>query len=160
MGSDEGEGSQVPLSGAQGINREAGTVSPTLSICGNKIAPAEAESFKFLGMPVQVFINNDTARSSLVDTLHHFISAIDHSPVTRQQKLHLFKHGVCPRLQWPLLVEDFALSWPERQLQPLATKALKKWSGLATSSNTSILFQPAKKSGLALPSIVGLFKSL
>ena len=37
-------------------------------------------------MPVRVFIN-DTARSSLVDTLHHFLSAIDHSPVTWQQKL-------------------------------------------------------------------------
>ena len=135
-------------------------VSPNLSICGDKIPPAEADSFKFLGMPVRVFINNDTARSSLVDTLHHFLSAIDHSPVTWQQKLRLFKYGVYPRLQWPLLVEDFPLSWLEHQLQPLATKALKKWSGLAKSSNTSILFLPAKKGGLALPSLVGLFKRL
>ena len=123
-------------------------VYPNLSICGDKIPPAEADSF------------NNTARSSLVDTLHHFLSAIDHSPVTQQQKLRLFKYGVCPRLQWPLLVEDFPLSWLERQLQPLATKALKKWSGLAKSSNTSILFLPAKKGGLALPSLVGLFKRL
>ena len=59
-----------------------------------------------------------------------------------------------------LLVEVFPLTWLERELQPLATKALKKWAGLATSSNTSILFLPAKKVGLSLPSLVGLYKRL
>ena len=39
-------------------------------------------------------------------------------------------------------------------------QALKKWAGLATSSNTSILFLPAKKGGLALPSLVRLYKRL
>ena len=102
-------------------------------------------------------------RHSQILSLRHstrFVSAIDDTPISRQQKLHLFKYGVCPRLSWPLLVEDFPLTWLERELQPLATKALKKWAGLATSSNTSILFLPAKKGGLALPSLVGLYKRL
>ena len=43
---------------------------------------------------------------------------------------------------------------------PLATKALKKWAGLARSSNTSILFHPAKRGGLALPSLVRLYKNM
>ena len=102
-------------------------------------------------------------RHSQILSLRHstrFVSAIDDTPISRQQKLHLFKYGVCPRLSWPLLVEDFPLTWLEKELQPLATKALKKWAGLATSSNTSILFLPAKKGGLALPSLVGLYKRL
>ena len=47
-----------------------------------------------------------------------------------------------------------------RELQPLATKALKKWAGLVRSSNTSILFLPMKRGGLALPSLVSLYKRL
>ena len=39
-------------------------------------------------------------------------------------------------------------------------KALKKWAGVARSSNTSILFLPAKNSGLALPSLVRLYKNM
>ena len=135
-------------------------LTPSLCINGEKIPPAEPESFKFLGMPVRVYTNNDMARSSLLDTLHRYLAAIDDTPLTRQQKLRLFKFGVCPRLSWPLLVEVFPISWLERELQPLATRALKKWSGLTSSSNTSILFLPAKKGGLALPSLVSLYKKL
>ena len=86
--------------------------------------------------------------------------AIDATPLTRQQKLRLFRYGVCPRMSWPLTVEDLPISWLERELQPLATKALKKWAGLARSSNTSILILPAKRGGLALPSLVDLYKKM
>lgn len=55
-------------------------------------------------------------------------------------------------------MEDFPVTWLEHELQPLATKSLKKWAGLARSSNTSILYLPAKRGGLALPSLVSLYK--
>ena len=63
---------------------------------------------------------------------------IDTSLVTRQQKLRLYKQGVCPRLSWALLVDEFSITWLERDLQPLATRFLKKWTGLTRSANTSI----------------------
>ena len=85
---------------------------------------------------------------------------IDATPLTRHQKLHLFRYGVCPRLSWPLTVEDLPITWLQRELQPLATKTLKKWTGMAGSSNTSILFLPAKRGGLALPSLVSLYKTM
>ena len=132
-------------------------ICPSLTISGDTIPAAEDDAFKFLGMPVR---NNTTARSSLQGTLQSMLNAIDETPLTRQQKLRLFKHGVCPRLSWPLLVEVFPISWLERELQPLATKALKKWVGLARPSNTLILFLPTKKGGLALPSLVMLFKKM
>ena len=58
------------------------------------------------------------------------------------------------------MIEELPISWLERELQPMATRALKKWSGLASSSNTSILFRPAKRGGLALPSLVTLYKRM
>ena len=133
-------------------------VCPGLSIGGESIPPVKDDTFKFLGMPVRVCKNNDTAKASLQENLQRMLTLIDEAPLTRQQKLRLFKHGVCPRLSWSLLVEDLSITWLERELQPLATKALKRWAGLARSSNTSILFLPEKRGGLALPSLVSLYK--
>ena len=152
---------KVPKCRSMAIQASAGKrVSPTLTISGREIPPAEDRVFKFLGMPVRVHSSNDDARSSLRGSLQQMLTAIDKTPLTRQQKLRLFKFGVCPRLSWPLLVEDFPITWLERDLQPLATKALKEWAGLARHSNTSILFLPAKRGGLALPSLVREHKKL
>ena len=152
---------KVPKCRSMVIQASSGKrVCPTLSISGERIPPAEEETFKFLGMPVRIYSSNESARSSLQSTLQQMLTAIDETPLTRQQKLRLFKQGVCPRLSWPLLIEDFPITWLERELQPLATKALKKWAGLTRSSNTSILFLPAKKSGLALPSLISQYKKL
>ena len=136
-------------------------VCSKLSIGGETIASAEEnDSFKFLGMQVRIYKNNDTARVSLQQQLQRMLSAIDGVPLSRQQKLRLFRYGVCPRLSWSLLIEEFSITWLERELQPLATKALKRWAGLTRSSNTSILFLPAKRGGLALPSLVSLYKRM
>ena len=136
-------------------------MTTNLSIGGQTIPPVEDDdAFKFLGMPVRVYRNNEVARLSIQDNLHRMLGAIDTTPLTRQQKLRLFRYGVCPRMSWPLTVEDLPISWLERELQPLATKALKKLAGLARSSNTSILFLPAKRGGLALPSLVDLYKKM
>ena len=135
-------------------------VIPTLTINGDRIPTSEDGEFKFLGMPVRLHSSNDEARSALKGSLQRMLSAIDESPLTRQQKLRLYKHGVCPRLSWPLLVEEFPITWLEQDLQPLATSALKRWSGLAKFSNTSILFLPVKKGGLALPNLVFEHKKL
>lgn len=133
-------------------------VTPRLSIAGQTIPAVEDDTFKFLGMPVRVAKNNRVARSVIKDDLLRMLSAIDSAPLTRQQKLRLYRFGVCPRLSWPLSVEVLPISWVERDLQPLATKSLKRWAGLARSSNTSILYLPAKRGGLALPSLVSLYK--
>ena len=152
---------KVPKCRSMAIQASTGKrVSPTLSISGRVIPPAEDGAFKFLGMLVRVHSSNDDARSALRGSLLQMLTAIDKTPLTRQQKLRLFKQGVCPRLSWPLLVEDFPVTWLERVLQPLATKALKEWAGLARHSNTSILFLPAKRGGLALPSLVRQHKKL
>ena len=127
-------------------------VSPDVSIGGESIPPVEDDSFKFPGMPVHL---NDTAKTSLQQNLQWMLGLIDEAPLTHQQKLRLFKQGVCLRLSWSLLGEDLPITWLERELQPLATKALKRWTGLA---NTSILFLPAKRGGQALLSLVSLYK--
>ena len=86
------------------------------------------------------------------------LKGVDGSPVTRHQKLRLYKLGIFPRLSWALTVEEFPTTWLEHCLQPLVTSYLKRWAGLARSANTSILFLPAKRGGLALPSLTTIHK--
>ena len=52
---------QVRIPGHPGVER--GKIFPGLTISGQTIPPAEVDSFKFLGMPVRVNNNNDSARS-------------------------------------------------------------------------------------------------
>ena len=66
----------------------------------------------------------------------------------------LYKLGICPRLSWTLMVEEFPLTWLERCLQLLAIRFLKKWVGLAQPSNS--VFLPKKRGGPALPLQVSL----
>ena len=152
---------KVPKCCSMAIQASTGKrVSPILTISGRVIPPVEDGAFKFLGMPVWVYSSNDDAWSSLRGYLQHMLMAIDKTPLTCQQKLRLFKHGVCPRLSWFLLVDDFPISWLKRDLQPLATEALMEWARLTRHSYTTILSLPFKRGGLALPSLVREHKKL
>ena len=129
-----------------------------LTLAGELIPSLEAGSFRFLGMPIRVSRNIHEARVSLRDSLVRMMESIDQVAVTRHQKLHLYKQGVCPRLNWPLLVEEFPLSWLTKELQPVVTRYLKKWAGLTRSAKTSILYLPVRKGGLGLPSLTSVYK--
>ena len=85
---------------------------------------------------------------------------MDVTLVTRQQKLKLYKVGICLRLAWDLSVSDFPTTWLQTKLQPLATSFLKKWSGLAKSADTSHLFLPKANGGLDLPELITPYKKL
>ena len=88
------------------------------------------------------------------------LQAIDESLLTRKQKLLLYSGGVCPRLSWPLLIQEFPTSWMERQVDSLVTGYLKRWSGLGKSANTALLYLPRSLGGLNLPSPSTLHKRL
>ena len=131
---------------------------PQLSIAGKHIPIVGDSYFKFLGMPIRVPPHPNAAKSSLVSSLKRMLCAIDNAPVTRHQQLRLYKQGVCPRLTWPLLINNFAITFLEREIDPLATHYLKKWSGLAKPANPSLLYLPPRRGGLGLPSLSGLYK--
>jgi len=86
--------------------------------------------------------------------------SVDRALLTRQQKMKLYKQAVCPRLTWLLTVDEYPLTWIERELEVRATRCLKRWAGLAKSANTSLLYLTLKDDGLNLPSISSIYKSL
>ena len=83
---------------------------------------------------------------------------VDKTPVTRQQKLRLYRAGICPRMSWDLTINSLPLSWVTGTLEATATRFLKRWSGLAKSADTARLYLPQSQGGLNLPPISLLYK--
>ena len=88
------------------------------------------------------------------------LQKVDEVPITRQQKLKVFKVAICPRLTWDLATSDLPISWLQNHLQPIATRFLKRWSGLAKSADPNRLFLPKAKGGLELPHLVTMYKKI
>ena len=101
--------------------------------------------------------DNTTIRNRLLSKLSQMLQRVDETPVTRNQKLRLYRAAVCPRLNWDLTVNNVPLSWITRTMEATATRYLKRWSGLARSADPSRLYLPPSKGGLNLPSICQLY---
>ena len=122
---------------------------------GNKPIPYLGETtFRFLAAPVAIHSTSDQSREDLVSKLTFMLQKIDATSITRQQKLKLF------RLTWDLSISDLPISWLQSQLQPIATRFLKRWSGLAQSADPNCLFLPRANGGLELPHLVTMYKKL
>ena len=63
------------------------------------------------------------------------LEKVDATSITCQQKLKLFKVSICPCLTWDLSISDLPVSWLQSHLQSIATRFLKRWSGLAWSAD-------------------------
>ena len=115
---------------------------PALTLAGERISFVGSQPVKFLGGIIELPSNQARARICLQEKLTTLLDRVDLTPVTGKQKLHLFKLGICPRLTWDLTITEFPVSWMEKSLDPLVTKYLKQWSGLARPAETLLtMFQ-------------------
>ena len=150
---------KVPKCHSLGIQASSGKPhDPTLSLGGQSIPFIGEAPIKFLGSIIQVPLNTNAIRGQLFDKLKKMLQKVDETPVTRQQKLLLYRAGICPRISWDLAVNEFPLTWVTSVLEAQATKYLKKWSGLAKSADPSRLYLPKAQGGLGLPSISLIYK--
>jgi hypothetical protein len=123
-------------------------------VAGGEIPFAGNHLVRFLGGTIQVPRNPSLARDAITEKLASILARVDATPITRKQKLKLFRLGACPRVSWDLTITDFPVSWLEKTLDPLVTRHLKKWAGLARSADPARLFLPQSSGGfnLSLPS--------
>lgn len=120
----------------------------------------EGKSINFLGMKVKMPSDGLAAKQELKARLKHLLQAVDGCLVTHHQKLKLFKLGICPRLNWLLTIYKYPITWIERELDSMTIKFLKKWTALAKSANTGLLYLPQCDGGLNLPSPSSLYQCL
>ena len=134
--------------------------NPNLKL-GNECIPYLGDTtFHFLGAPVAIHATSVQTREHLIGKLFTMLQKVDAVPITRQQKLKLFKVAICPRLTWDLATSDLPISWLQNHLQPAATRFLKRWSGLARSADPNRLFLPKANGGLELPHLVTMYKKI
>ena len=134
--------------------------NPNLTLDSEPIPYLADSTFHFLGAPVSVHSTNADSREHLLAKLSSLLQKVDVVPITRQQKLKMFKVGICPRLAWDLSASTFPITWLQTKLQPIATKYLKRWSGLARSADPNRLFLPKTNGGLDLPHLTTMYKRL
>ena len=65
-------------------------VNSGLSLRSEDIPEAPDDGYRFLGMYVRLFRNNNNARATLMEDLKRMLEAVDKAPETRQQKLRLY----------------------------------------------------------------------
>ena len=151
---------KVPKCYSLGLKASAGKLlDPGLSISGQRI-PFASEVIKFLGRSFEVPHNISRVKEAISSRLLDMLKSVDTCPLTRGQKLKMYRGGVCPRLTWLLTIEDLPISWVEKNLDSAAVRYVKKWAGLARSANPTLLFLPHKMGGLNLPLISILYKRL
>ena len=103
-------------------------------------------------------LDTRTIKSQVLNKLTRLLERVDGTPVTRQQKLRLYRVGICPRMSWDLAINNLPLSWVTGTLEAAATRFLKRWSGLAKTADTARLYLPQSQGGLNLPPISLLYR--
>ena len=117
---------EVPKCHSVAIHASTGKpTDPHLKLDNKNIPFLGRKSIRFLGLSISIPSNTKERKENLVSVLEKMLKIKYDTPVTRKQKLCLFKDAVCPRLSWLLTTEEFPLSWIEAQVQPLATRFIK-----------------------------------
>lgn len=123
---------KIPKCHSMAIQTSTGrSTDPKLQLAGGTILYAGSGPVRFLGMQVNVPHDSAQAKETLSRRLQEMMQKVDSCPVTRHQKLRLYKASICPRLSWLLTIEDLPMTWVERYLEATATRYLKKWASLA-----------------------------
>ena len=117
-------------------------INPDLKLAGKPIPFIGNGSIKFLGMRIQVPHDVTATKEALITNLDQMLQAVDACPLTRHQKLRLYKAGIY--LSTLLLIEEP----PSPGLRKYNTAMLylpQKMGGLCKSPNINILVQaPAR----------------
>ena len=120
---------KVPKCHSLAIKASSGKrYDPRLQLCGTDIPFIGDITISFLGGPINVPQSTSNHRKRLVEKLERLLQRVDAVPVTRKQKLMLYKAGICPWLSWDLSVTTLPLSWVKTTLEAKVTKYLKRWS--------------------------------
>ena len=138
----------------------AGPYDQKLTLQGATVHFIGNNPVKFLGAFIQIPPDQQRVKDHLDGKLLSLLEKVDSAPITRNQKLLLYKAGVCPRMLWDMGILDLSTSWITRRLETTVTRYLKKWLGLSRSADPARLYLPKKNGGLILPSITTLYKKV
>jgi hypothetical protein len=115
--------------------------------------------FKFLGRNEEVNLSDKMIRAKAKSDLLSYMDLVDKDPVNGLMKLWLYQFYVTSKVQWPLMIYDFARSFVVK-LEKNANVSLRRWAGLYRSTDDGSLYRSQARFGLGLTSLSALFERL
>ena len=103
---------------------------------------------KFLGRTINGDLNDKQARLSLDESLSRWIKLLDKCALTGIMKCWCYNYLILPKVQWQLMIYDFALSHVQR-MEVMVSKVLRRWLGVSCNLTGVALF--CKQTKLRLP---------
>jgi hypothetical protein len=87
------------------------------------------------------------------------MTTLDQDLITGPMKMWVYHFFIASRFSWDLMVYDLTASFL-KELDEIANRFLKKWSGLAKSANVSIFYRAKDRFGLHLKQMSCFSKKL
>ena len=106
------------------------------------------EAFKFLGKGLLADLSNSWHKLKLEKVFNEYANLIDKTLLTGIQKAWIWEHFAMAKFAWNFLISDVPPSFVKSELQPIRTRFLKKWVGLAEQADPSILYRSREQAGL------------
>ena len=133
--------------------RNGEVVDPGLKVweSGGKYYPRclePGEAFKFLGKGLLADLSNSWHKLKLEKVFNEYANLIDKTLLTGIQKAWIWEHFAMAKFAWDFLISDVPPSFVKSELQPIQTRFLKKWVGLAERADPSILYRSREQAGL------------
>ena len=133
---------------------------PCLTISNEALQYLDDGDFRYLGRPTNVKHSESCCRSDIEAQLLQWLKTINDLDLPSTSKLWLYQHFVVSKLAWPFTSLDLSLTFVQ-QLEAVATRFLKQWSGLPRPANTAILhLGSSNRAGLHIKQLTTFWKQM
>ena len=133
---------------------------PRLTISNEALQYLDDGDFRYLGRPTNVKRSESRCRAEVEAQLSQWLDTINDLDLPATSKLWLYQHFVVSKLAWPFTSLDFSLTFVQ-QLEAVATRFLKRWSGLPRPANTAILhLGSSNRAGLHIKQLSTFWKQM
>ena len=124
-----------------------------------KVIPTVNEQpVKCLGKVFDATLKDIRNAEDIDASFQRWLTSIDKSELQGKHKAWCFQFGVIPRLQWPFLLYDIALSRISK-MEQTASKFLRKWFGLPPSTSSAAMYSNSSIFPKPLSSTVEEYKA-
>ena len=127
-------------------------------IGGDTMPTVKEEPVKSLGRWYAGTLSDKSRGIAVMNQTEEGLKAIDRSKLPGKYKIWCLQFGLYPRIGWPLMMYEIALSRVEIIEQKCNTY-IRKWLGLPRVTNTSALYRKNGALQLPLTSIVEVYKA-
>ena len=127
------------------------------SINSEVIPSIQRNPVRTLGRIYDGNLNDRQAKLDLGVQVKSYLRTVDKSLLAGVMKLFTYQHSLLPRVSWPIMIYDVAISWVERYERSINVY-LRKWLGVSKNLTSVALFSTDAPLPLPISSLTLEFK--